>query len=113
MTDGSQFHAGGRYLNNPLNGYTGPYVSTNIPSAFGPIDAQFLGNVTQLSGTGADALAAVPTATLSTPYQVLLFIGGYSQTWILQASTAATAAGYQRPNDFNLVTNPKVWEQTT
>lgn len=81
--------------------------------AFGAQDVPFLAGITQLSGVDGDvtALSAIPTESLSVPYAVDVLIGGTLQTWILQTSTAATAAGYQRPNDYDGTSNTKVWIQ--
>jgi hypothetical protein len=56
-------------------------------------------------------LAAVATVNLIAPalrYWVQAS-DGTSQTWQLLASTAATSEGVQRPNDYNDLTNAKVW----
>lgn len=81
--------------------------------AFGAQSVPFLSSITQLSGVDGDvtALSAIPTVSLSVNYAVEILIGGSLQTWILQTSTAATAAGYQRPNDYDGTSNTKVWIQ--
>jgi hypothetical protein len=81
--------------------------------AFGAQSVPFLSGITQLSGVDGDvtALSAIPTESLSVNYAVEILIGGSLQTWILQTSTAATAAGYQRPNDYSDPGNTKVWIQ--
>lgn len=78
---------------------------------FGAQDIPFLRLVTQLEGADGDvtALSAVPTVDLDVPYAVRVYIDGNIQTWLLQTSTAATAPGVQRPNDYDGTTNTKVW----
>ena len=80
---------------------------------FGAQNVPFLSLITQLVGVDGDvsALSAIPTTGLTTPYLVDVMIGGNLQRWVLAASTAATAEGYQRPNDYADVTNEKVWIQ--
>lgn len=56
-------------------------------------------------------LAAVSTAGLTVP-AIRGWVEtstGLAQAWRLVASTAATADGVQRPNDYNATTNAKVW----
>ncbi len=56
-------------------------------------------------------LAAVATVNLNAPsvrYWIMA-ADGTTQVWQLLASTAATNEGVQRPNDFALLTNEKVW----
>jgi len=78
---------------------------------FGAQDIPFLRLVTKLEGVDGDvtALSAIPTASLSVPYAVRVYIGGNIQTWLLQTGTDATAPGIQRPNDYSDPTNTKVW----
>ncbi len=56
-------------------------------------------------------LAAVATVNLIAPsvrYWIMA-ADGTTQVWQLLASSAATSEGVQRPLDFNLITNLKVW----
>ena len=78
---------------------------------FGAQDIPFLRSVTQLEGVDGDltALSAIPTTSLSVPYTVEILLGGNIQTWTLQNSTLATGLGAQRPNDYDDITNTKVW----
>lgn len=113
MERGSQFRQRDNWLNDPLIGVTNPIMSNPyIPGAFGPISPPFLSLVTQLTGSLTNALAAVPTVTLNTPFIVETNIAGDAR-WQLQAGTAATAAGIQRPNDYNATTNAKIWVQVS
>ncbi len=70
------------------------------------------------SGSGVDAnidtlaeLAAIPTINLTPPVIKVwvLEADGTTQTWRLLASTAATADGVQRPDDYASPGNAKVW----
>jgi hypothetical protein len=56
-------------------------------------------------------LAAVTTTNLIAPaIRVwIMAADGTSQIWQLLASSAATGEGVLRPNDFNALTNAKVW----
>lgn len=87
-----------------------PAPSLNL---FGAQNVPFLSLITQLVGANGDttALSAIPTTGLTTPYLVDIMISGNLQRWVLATSTAATAAGYQRPNDWTASTNEKVWIQ--
>lgn len=64
------------------------------------------------SVTTLTLLAAIPTVNLTVPV-VKLWIqesDGTLQAWRLLAGTDATVAGsIQRPDDFNAVTNGRVW----
>lgn len=56
-------------------------------------------------------LAAVTTTNLITP-AIRIWVNaadGTEQIWKLLVSTEGTSEGIQRPNDFNAVSNPKVW----
>ena len=81
-------------------------------SQFGAQNVPFLNLITKLLGADGDtaALSAIPTTGITTPYLVDVLIGGSLQRWVLAASTAATAAGYQRPNDYD-ASSGKVWIQ--
>ena len=93
----------------PLPGFVPP--SPVVPSGFAPQGIPFLSSVTQLAGTDFTALANVPTPGFVLPYAVEVLIGNMVQQWTLQAGTAATGPGYQRPNDWS-ATNQVVWVQT-
>lgn len=95
----------------PDQEYVGQAAIPPTLADFGAQDIPFLRTVTQLSGADGDftALSAIPTASLSVPYTVEILIGGNIQTWSLQSSTAATGLGVQRPNDYDDITNTKVW----
>lgn len=56
-------------------------------------------------------LAAVTTTNLIAPaIRVwILAADGTTQVWQLLASMAATSEGIQRPNDWDALTNAKVW----
>lgn len=107
---GSQFRLRDGWLNDPLQGITNPTMPSLIPANFMPQTVPFVATVSQLTGSGTNSLAAIPTTVLPTPYVIEVTIG-YDQRWELQAGTFATAVGVQRPNDYNAVTNAKVWVQ--
>ena len=106
---GSQSHQGPGWTNNALPGLVQELMSTYIPSGFQPTQVQFLQNVTQLLGTGFNALQAVPTVQLATPYTVDLLIGGQPQRWFLVAGAYVAATGRVQPGDYNASTNAKFW----
>ncbi len=83
------------------------------PTNFAAFDAQcipFLRTITAISGSGTNALEQIGTLSLPTPTTVMILIGGALQIWVLEASTAATAAGLQRPYDYSTA-NEKCWVQ--
>ncbi len=82
------------------------------PTNFAAFDAQsipFLRTITTIAGSGANALEQISTLSLTTPTTVMILIGGVIQLWGLEASTAATGPGVQRPADYNGTSNAKVW----
>lgn len=94
------------------------YNSTNIvaplPAELAEFGAQaipFLATINALAGSSTNALAAIPTTSLDLPFTVEIIIGGVPQLWALNSGTTATGTGVQRPNDFDLTTNPRVWVQ--
>lgn len=89
-------------------------VQPPLPTILANYGAQtipFLSVITVLSGGSNNALASIPTATLTVPFTVEISIGGNIQTWQLQSGTAATGPGIQRPDDYNGATNAKIWVQ--
>lgn len=94
---GSQYRNADGWTNDPLSGILTPFMSAIIPSVFGPQNVPFLSLVTQLAGTGNNALAAVPTVQLPKPYMVKTLITG-DQDWVLEAGIT-TGPGTQAPND--------------
>ena len=106
---GSQWHQGPGWINDALPGSVQLFMSTYIPSGFIPTQVDFLGAITQLTGTTFNALAAVPTTQLAPPYPVDLLIGGQPQRWFLVAGAFPGTTGTLQPNDYNAVTNQKFW----
>jgi hypothetical protein len=60
--------------------------------------------ITSLALLAAKSTTALPGNTLLT-----VTINTEVQDWILNVTTLATTAGIQRPNDYNAITNTKVW----
>jgi hypothetical protein len=108
---GSQWHSGPGWLNDPLSGTVENFMSTVIPAGFNPQDVEFLAAISQLSGLGYNSLAAVPTVPIQTPYCVDILIGGVPQRWFLVAGTSSGGPGIVIPNDYNAVSNTKYWIQ--
>jgi hypothetical protein len=95
---GSQFRNKDGWLNDPLSGILGPFMNQTIPPAFLPQGVQYLGNITQLTGTGGyNALAEVPTVNLPVPFIVKIAVTG-DQDYQLQ-SGVITGPGTVAPND--------------
>ena len=105
---GSQWHQGPGWINDALPGSVQLFMSTYIPAGFLPQDVDFLGAITQLTGTGFTALAAVPTTQLATPYAIDVLIGGQPQRWFLVAGVFPGVIGTLQPNDYSSV-NQKFW----
>lgn len=109
---GSQFHCGPDYLDNPIAPI--PVLPPDPFAAAGAQDILFLQGITELEGVGATALSAILTGSVNVPYLVEILDpdgSGAVQVWSLQASTLATGAGIQRPNDYDSTSNAKVWIQ--
>ena len=119
MPTGSQFRQGPHYLNDPLpelSGILGPFINAPVvPTSFGPYYTPNLTGINTLTGTGYNALAAVPTTQLpagsTTGFMVDVTIGGADQRWQLQVKTTQSGSGTVQPNDFNVSTNNKIWVQ--
>lgn len=105
MQGGQSRNADG-WTNNPLSGILGPFMSSTIPSVFGPQNIPFLSLVTLTTGLGNNALAAIPTIGLATPFQVITNITG-EVTWQLVAGVFS-GPGYIAPND--QTTSQKTWK---
>ena len=104
---GSQFRNADGWLNDPLSGILGPFMNQTISPLFGTLGLQYLSGVTQLTGTGNNALAAVPTVGLPVPFIVKIAITGDSD-YQLQAGVVV-GAGTVAPND--QATSNKTWVQ--
>lgn len=114
---GSQWHQLFNWVNDALPGNISQFMSLTIAAGFGPIYPPFLATVSQLTGTGYNALAAVATVPLPTvfPVDILIIVGSnyLPQRWYLVSGTTAGGAGICIPNDYNAVTNQKYWVQLT
>lgn len=108
--------------NTQLSGYESPVGSGTESKKYSlAAIAAFIGSsdlwhpeITSLSGSGSSSLDSVVTAgTLPANETLYIFVNGATeglQFWQLQAGTDATdGVGIQRPLDFNLSTNPKIW----
>jgi hypothetical protein len=112
MPSGSQFRQGAQYLNDPLPNLPGatPPVPP-VPTAFGASYVINLVSVTQVAGTDATALCAVPTVPLVTGTLVYFVNGGIAQMWQLQVWIAQAGTGTALPNDWSSLTNNRIWVQ--
>lgn len=73
----------------------------------------FLPTVTGLTGGGTANLDGVPTVGVSVPQLYVLSVGLSSQLWQLAAGSDVenAAGGIVRPDDFNALTNAKVFKR--
>jgi hypothetical protein len=106
---GSQFRNKDGWLNDPLSGIIGPFMNPTISPVFGPQNVPYLSAVTALTGTGNNALAAVPTAALPVPYMVKIAITGDSDYQLQQG--VIVGAGTVAPND--QASSNKTWVQVS
>lgn len=104
---GSQYRNADGWIDNPLMLAMSAFMDPAISAVFGPQNIPYLSLVTQLTGSGNNALAAVPTVSLPTPYIVKLAITG-DQDYQLIAGVFA-GPGYVAPND--QATSHKTWQQ--
>ena len=103
---GSMFRNADGWINNPLSGILGPFMSQSIPSAFGPQNIPYLNTVTTLAGVGYNALAAVPTISLPVPFIVKVAITGDEDYQLIAG--VHVGAGYLAPND--QAQSQKTWQ---
>lgn len=104
---GSQYRNADGWLNDPLMLAIGSFMNPSISPVFGPQAVLYLSLVTQLTGSGNNALAAVPTASLPTPLIVKLAITGDTDYQLIAGVFAGP--GYVAPND--QATSHKTWQQ--
>jgi hypothetical protein len=102
---GSQYRNADGWTDNPLSGIIGNFMSSGIPSTFGPQDIPYLSAVTTTAGSGNNALAAVPTINIPVPFMVKTLISG-DVDWVLEAGIK-TGIGTLAPNDQYL--SNKTW----
>ena len=68
--------------------------------------------ITTLTGSGANALAAIVSTTLPLDRVLGVINGGTLAFYQLKSGTSATASpGIIRPNDYNATTNTRFWKQ--
>lgn len=106
---GSQYRRSDGWVNDPLMGSLTAFMTNTISPVFGPQNIPFLSLVTVASGTGNNALAAVPTVNLPVPFMVKTLITG-DVDWTLEAGII-TGPGTQAPND--QATSQKTWVATS
>lgn len=84
-------------------------------SQFGAQNIPLLPGITALEGSTVIALANITTVYLAVPFTIMIIIGGVNQLWTLKGGTDADdpTNGIVRPNDYNGLTNAKVWSQST
>ena len=94
------------------NGYAPLDAGGKVPVAHLPGGILIDPTLTTLTGTGANALAAIVSTTLPLNRVLGVINGGTLSFYQLQAGTSATASpGIIRPNDYNATTNARVWKQ--
>lgn len=105
---GSQFRKADGWVDNPLQGSLTAFMNPIISPLFGPQGIPYLSTVTVATGTGNNALAAVPTTSLPTPYMVKTLMPDDSD-WVLIMGIFS-GSGYITPNDQGQ--SGKTWKQT-
>lgn len=103
---GSQYRNADGWTNNPLMFVIGTFMNPDISDVFGTQNIPYLSLITTLTGSGNNALAAVPTVVLPTPYIVKIAVTG-DQDYQLIAGVF-TGPGYVTPND--QATSQKTWQ---
>jgi hypothetical protein len=94
------------------NGYAPLDASGKIPALHLPGNNLIDPSITTLTGTTANALAAVVSTTLPTGLVTGIVISGALSFYQLQAGTSSTALpGFIRPNDYHATTNARIWRQ--
>ena len=93
------------WVNDPLQGSLTAFMSNTISPVFGPQNIPYLSLITTTSGSSNNALAAVPTTNLQTPFMVKTLIAG-DVDWVLE-SGVRTGPGTLAPND--QATSQKTW----
>lgn len=94
------------------NGYAPLDANGKIPAIHSPGDSLIDPTITALTGTGAHALAAIPSATMAIDRVLGVVIGGSLSFYQLKAGTSATSSpGILRPNDYHSTTNARFWRQ--
>jgi hypothetical protein len=94
------------------NGYAPLDAGGKVPVAHLPGGILIDPTITALTGTGTNALAAIVSTTLPLSRVLGVVVGGSLSFYQLQAGTSATSApGIIRPNDYNATTNARVWKQ--
>lgn len=89
--------------------YSDGVSAWSLSTTTGP--RQFAPTVTSVGDGAAGSLEKLPTFGLAVPALRTIYVSADDavEHWLLVASSAATAAGIQRPSDFNSSTNAKVW----
>lgn len=96
------------------------YVNSNVPVPgsllpFGDEPIPFLRGITTIEGATSSAFVTVPTAQLPLPFTVIIqttdYFPFFNAQWVVKESTDAhdPANGVVRGNDFDAVSNPRVW----
>ena len=104
MSTGSQFRLPDNWVDNPLSGILAPFMNSISP-VFGPQNIPFLSAITATTGPGNNALAAIPTVNIATPYMVKTLIAG-DVDWVLETGVTV-GTGYVAPNDQGI--SGKTW----
>ena len=103
---GSMFRNADGWINDPLTGIIGPFMSPSIPAVYGPQNIPYLSAITALTGSGTNALASVPTIALPVPFIVKIAVTGDQDYQLI--SGIHTGPGYVTPNDQS--SSGKTWQ---
>jgi hypothetical protein len=94
------------------NGYTPLDAGGKVPVNHLPGGILIDPTITTLTGTGANALAAIVSNTLPLDRVLGVIVGSTLSFYQLQAGTSATASpGIIRPNDYHATNNARCWKQ--
>jgi hypothetical protein len=94
------------------NGYAPLDAGGKVPVAYLPGGILIDPAITVLTGTGANALAAIISTTLPLNRVLGIVVGNTLSFYQLTSGTSATASpGIIRPNDYHGTTNARFWKQ--
>ena len=94
------------------NGYAPLDAGGKVPVAHLPGGILIDPSITTLTGSGANALAAIVSTTLPIDRVLGVINGGTLAFYQLKSGTSATASpGIIRPNDYHATTNARFWKQ--
>lgn len=80
--------------------------------AISPYYVAHRGEITARTGGGSNALDGITTTNLTVPFAVLITIADSGELWRLNTGTDAEDGSFiVRPDDYDGITNPRVWKR--